>query len=335
MRERREQYKFLICRRVVRKRSHLRSGSGTLSSINNPDGLQAEGHAMFHSCKILLLLLLAVTGCATGTHGSVALLTDYGNSDQYAGILVGNILRANPRAQVLTISHEIPPFDIVTGAFLLAEAGSEFPPETVLVGIVDPGVGTARAPIVVVTRKGRRLVGPDNGLFDPLIARDGGAAAVYEISNPQLVRAGPASGTFHGRDLFAPVAGHLSRGVPPERVGPRRDDWIRLAVPQAQRSAHLLSGAVIRVDRYGNILSNIPADWLDLPLGTDLQVAVAGQQARARYARTYGDVAEGAWVLVRNAAGQLELARNLASAGATLGVRAGQELTVHLPEQSR
>lgn len=286
--------------------------------------------------KCLTLLLLAATGCTGGARGAVALLTDYGTSDQYAGILAGNILRANPHAQVLTISHEIPPFDIVTGAFVLAEAGSEFPPETVLVGIVDPGVGTARAPIVVVTQTGRRLVGPDNGLFDLLIARDGGAAAVYEISNPQLVRAGPGSSTFHGRDLFAPVAGHLSRGIPPERVGPRRDNWVRLTIPQPQRSAGALSGAVLHVDRYGNILSNIPAEWLaDVPLGTDLQVAVAGKQTAARYARTYGDVPESAFVLLRNAAGQLELARNLASAGATLGVSAGQELTVHLPEPAR
>jgi S-adenosylmethionine hydrolase len=282
---------------------------------------------------LTVVAAVTLTSCAPTGRGTIALLTDYGTADQYTGVLVANVLRANPDARVVTITHHIPPYDIPAGAFVLAEVGPEFLPGTVLVGIVDPGVGTARAPVVIVTRGGRVLVGPDNGLFDPLIARDGGAAAVYEIANPELVRAGPASSTFHGRDLFAPIAGHLSRGVPPAKVGPRRADWVRLPVAQAQRTATALTGAVRHVDRYGNVLTNIPGAWLDAQArGASLQVEVAGQTVDARIARTYGDVPEGAYVLLRNAAGEVELARNQASAGATLGVRAGQPLTIRLAE---
>jgi S-adenosylmethionine hydrolase len=274
-----------------------------------------------------LTALLVGAGCAPRPNGIVAVLTDYGTQDHYVGVLIANVLRANPHARIVTITHEIEPFNIAQGAFVLAEAGVEFPAGSVLLGIVDPGVGTERAPIVVVTAKGRILVGPDNGLLDPLIHRDGGARGVYRIANPALLRPGALSSTFHGRDLFAPIAGHLSRGVDPASVGPRLSEWVRLDLPEPVQAAGAMRGAVMHVDRYGNLLTNILADWLEaLPMGAGVEVAAGQRQVMARYSRTYAEAPRGEFVALCNASGYVEIARNLESAAAQLNVHAGDPI---------
>ncbi len=278
-----------------------------------------------------LMLALLVAGCRSGPTGTVALLTDYGTQDHYVGVLSAAVLGANPHARLVPITHEIEPYNIAQGAFVLAEAGGEFPPGTVLVAIVDPGVGTARAPIVVQTRRGLLLVGPDNGLLDPLICRDGGARGVWRIENPHVVRAGAASSTFHGRDLFGPVAGHLSRGVRPERVGPPVATWVHLNLPEATHDERGLCGAVVHVDRYGNLLTNIPADWLGLtPPDGRLVVRCHGRTLVARVGRTYADVPVGEGVVLANASRYVEIARNQARAAEALGGRAGDAVEIGL-----
>lgn len=278
-----------------------------------------------------LVLGLVVAGCRSGPTGTVALLTDYGTQDHYAGVLSAAVLGANPHARLVPITHEIEPYNIAQGAFVLAEAGGEFPPGTVVVAIVDPGVGTARAPIVVQTRRGLLLVGPDNGLLDPLICRDGGARGVWRIENPHVVRAGAASSTFHGRDLFGPVAGHLSRGVRPEQVGPSVTTWVHLNLPEATHDERGLCGAVVHVDRYGNLLTNIPADWLGLtPPDGRLVVRCHGRTLVARAGRTYADVPVGAGVVLANASRYVEIARNQASAAEAFGGRAGDAVEIGL-----
>lgn len=273
------------------------------------------------------LLAAAAGGCGPRPTGTVAILTDYGTRDHYAGVLAAGVLRANPAARMVTLTHDIEPFNIAQGAFVLAEAGAEFPPGTVLLAIVDPGVGTQRAPIVALTQAGRILVGPDNGLLDPLIRRDGGVRGIWRIANPRLLRAGAASSTFHGRDLFAPVAGHLSRGVRPAEVGPPLESWTPLELPVAERVGHALRGAVVHVDRYGNILTNLPAAWLeDVPRGGRVEIVGRDCRASGVHERTYGDVPEGSFVVLANASGCVEVARNQASAAAWLGVRAGDAI---------
>ncbi len=283
-----------------------------------------------------LLAILTVSGCSGRAHGTVALLTDYGMHDHYVGVLAASVLRANPAARLVTITHEVEPYNIAQGAFLLAEAGHEFPAGTVIVGIVDPGVGTARAPLVAVTRAEHILVGPDNGLFDLLIQRDGGASDVFRIENHAFLRPGAASSTFHGRDLFGPVAGHLSRGVPPAAVGPRESAWVHLPLPPATHAAALLRGAILHRDRYGNLLTNIPADWLDRSaLGAAVTLDTGRQTAAAVHARAYGDVPAGTLIVLRNASGNLEIARNMASAGEALDLHAGAAIELHLDTEGR
>ncbi len=287
-----------------------------------------------HLARLVCLLAveLVAVGCRSAATGTVALLTDYGAKDHYVGVLSAAVLAANPQARLVPITHEIEPYNIAQGAFVLAEAGSEFPAGTVVVAVVDPGVGTARAPIVVQTRRGLLLVGPDNGLLDPLICRDGGARGVWRIENPRLVRAGAASSTFHGRDLFGPVAGHLSRGVRPETVGPPLATWVHLKLPEPTHDERGLCGAVVHVDRYGNLLTNIPAAWLGLmPPDGRLVVRCRGRTLAARAGRTYADVAPGEWVVLANASRYVEIARNQASAAELLGCRAGEPVEIAPP----
>lgn len=282
----------------------------------------------FFGCTIALL---ALCGCKGGGRDTVAMLTDYGNHDHYVAILAANILKSNPSAKMVTITHEITPFNIMEGAFTLAEAVTEFPPGTVFLGIVDPGVGSERTPIVVATNTGHFLVGPDNGLFDPSIQRCGGAT-VYAIENPEYLRPGTMSSTFHGRDIFAPVAGHLSHGVPPEKMGPRRDDWVRLEIQQAVREKTGVTGTVLQVDYYGNVLTNIPASWMEgAAFGTQFEIVVNDKPTACTWQRTYSDVPAGACLTLANAAGNIEIARNLDNAARDLGAEVGHRITLRVP----
>lgn len=277
------------------------------------------------------LALLALCGCSTGGRNTVAMLTDYGTHDHYVAILAANILNANRNAEMVTITHEITPFNIMEGAFTLAEAVTEFRPGTVFLGIVDPGVGSERTPIVVVTKTGHILVGPDNGLFDPTIQRCGGGT-VYAIENPAYLRPGTMSSTFHGRDIFAPVAGHLSRGVAPEKIGPRRDDWVKLDMQPTIREKNGVTGTVLQIDYYGNILTNIPAGWMEgATFGASYEIVVDGKPTACSWQRTYSDVPKGAYLALTNAAGNIEIARNLDNAARTLNTEVGHRITLRVP----
>ncbi len=284
------------------------------------------------SAEHALLLAAAVLwagGCAGPGLGTVALLTDYGSRDHYVGVLSAQVLRTNPSARLVTITHEIEPYNIAQGAAVLADAVPEFAPGTVVVGVVDPGVGTERAALVVVTRGGHILVGPDNGLFDPLIRREGGAKAVYRIENTRLMRPGGGSSTFHGRDVFAPVAGHLSRGLAPSSVGPRVQSWVTLEQPIPRAEGYTFWGAVVHVDRYGNLLTNMPAGWLEaVEPGTVFRVRAGEREITCSYRRTYAEVPEGEFVVLRNASGNVEVARNRGSAAEVLEVREGAAVQI-------
>ena len=154
---------------------------------------------------------------------------------------------------------------------------------------------------------------------------------MWRIENPRLVRAGAASSTFHGRDLFGPVAGHLSRGVSPKHVGSPVATWVHLNLPEPTHDERGLCGAVVHVDRYGNLLTNIPAAWLGLtPPDGRLVVRCHGRTVTARAGRTYADVAIGEWVVLANASRYVEIARNQASAAEALGCRAGDAVEIGL-----
>lgn len=265
----------------------------------------------------LLPLLLAV-GCASSERAgarpvAVVLMTDFGLRDDAAGLLRGAVLAVAPHAQVVDLTHEVPRYEVDDGARLLAEAPGVYPPGTVFVVVVDPGVGTARRPIVARLANGTLLVGPDNGVLSIAI-EDHGPAEVRAIDDRGLMR-GDVSSTFHGRDVFAPVGGHLAAGVPFEEVGPVVEDWVRLSAPRALKGVDSATGVVVSIDEpFGNVWTNIPGEMLaDLALrpGDQVEVLLHGERLRLTFVDTFGDVPVGQPLLYVNSRGHAALAVNM------------------------
>ncbi|MGC8779335.1 MAG: SAM hydrolase/SAM-dependent halogenase family protein, partial [Anaerolineae bacterium] len=230
----------------------------------------------------------------------ITLTTDFGLRDGYVGAMKGVILSLAPHVRIVDLTHEIEPQNIRQATFVLAQAAPYFPAETIHVAVVDPGVGTARRPLLVTTPRAR-YVGPDNGIFTAALGEEGARAWVLDRPAYWLPR---PSRTFHGRDLFAPIAAHLANGVPPEQLGRPIDDPVRLAWPQPARHADgHLSGAIIHVDRFGNLISNIPAAWLE---GRRWQCRIAGHMAPV--VATYGEGAVGALIGLIGSSEMLEMA---------------------------
>ena len=196
-----------------------------------------------------------------GDAAPIAILTDFGCRDHYVGAMKGVIASIAPGAPLIDIAHGVPAQSIVAGALVLAQSWRLFPPRTVFLVVVDPGVGTARLPVAVQTRAGARFVGPDNGVLS-LALDEAGPARGVELRTPRY-RLAPMSATFHGRDIFAPAAAHLWRGVKLEALGPPvRDGLTHLELPEPREGVDELRGEVLYADGFGNLVSNIGRDAL-------------------------------------------------------------------------
>lgn len=249
----------------------------------------------------------------------VTLTTDFGEDAPYVAAMKGVILSLNPNARLLDLSHAIPPQDVRHGAFFLSGAVPFFPPGTLHVVVVDPGVGTARV-MLYVEVGGQRLLAPDNGVWT-LLARDLAPGRVIQLRDPSYWRA-TLSRTFHGRDMLAPVAGHLSLGLDPAVLGPPAADWVRLDLPAPVRGPTGITGEVVFVDHFGNLLSNIPGEAV--PPGA--LVTIAGQAVRL--VNAYGDAPPGTPVAIVSSWGTLEVAVTQGSAAALFGAGVGTRIEV-------
>jgi S-adenosylmethionine hydrolase len=189
----------------------------------------------------------------------ITLLTDFGTKDHYVASMKGTILNINPQCTLIDITHHINPHDIREGAFILANAYSSFPKGTIHLSVVDPGVGSPRKPILLVTEN-YFFVGPDNGLFTFALKREKVRKAVA-LNNPQYFLS-HRSTTFHGRDLFAPVAAYLSLRVKPEAFGSELDSWAELDFKKARIKGRKLIGEILHIDSFGNLISNIEKQQL-------------------------------------------------------------------------
>jgi S-adenosylmethionine hydrolase len=260
----------------------------------------------------------------------VTLLTDFGTADYFVGAMKGAVLASNPLARVVDITHEVPPYDVEAGAFTLRAAFETFPEGTVHVAVVDPGVGSARRAVVVEGR-GHTFVGPDNGIFGHVFERVR-PCRVFHLTNASYFRR-EVSPTFHGRDIFAPVAGALSRGVSAEELGPEVFDFARLPSAAPERIGDgTLVGAVIHVDRFGNLVTNITHDELnDEAFARGARLLVKGREVR-RFRRFFADDIEGSGepFAVWGSAGLLEVAVFRDSAARVLGVKRGDKVEVNL-----
>lgn len=256
----------------------------------------------------------------------VTFLSDYGLEDEFVGVCRGVIKRFASDVEILDIAHGIPPQDIRAGATVLAQAVPYMPP-AVHLAVVDPGVGTRRRAVVIGTAAGPPLLGPDNGLLWPAAEALGGATQAFAIENRTLFLKTP-SRTFHGRDIFAPVAARLALGMPPEEVGPpvAVESLVRLETPPAQVDDDHIHARIVQIDHFGNLQLNLDRRALEgvgVLLGDAVQVRVGGRSFLAQYEQAFSAVAVGSLVLLEDSYRWIALAMNQSSAREALEARRG------------
>jgi hypothetical protein len=255
----------------------------------------------------------------------VALLTDFGNRDHYAGAVRGAVLAACPEATVVDVTHEIPPHDVAEAAWTLLAALRAFPAGSVFAAIVDPEPGSGRRSLAVEAG-GYRLVGPDNGVLGLVLAEYPGAR-VHEITNRGLFRH-EVSETFHGRDVFAPVAGHLAAGAPLDEVGPPVSDPTLRELPVPRQLDGVWEAEVVHVDRFGNLTTSFARSDVEAMLAgvggdtTDVVALVGG--VVMPLVRTYGEVSEGEPCALIGSSGRLQVTVSRGDAAVTLGAGLGE-----------
>jgi S-adenosylmethionine hydrolase len=257
----------------------------------------------------------------------IALFTDFGTRDAYVAQLKGAILSIHPTAHLVDLTHEVTAYDVRAAAYVLAAAARYFPARTIFVAVVDPGVGTARRPVLLTTQAEKYYVGPDNGLFTQVIEREGLQAA-YLLTQSAYFRP-QVSATFHGRDLFGPVAAHLACGIEPAQFGPRLAELVRLSYARPQRFGQTIVGEVMHLDHYGNIATNIPAAMLpDLVPGQWCTLTLADRTYSLPFVETYGAGPQEQLVCLINSNDACEIALPHGSAAACLAVQVGDRVVL-------
>jgi S-adenosyl-L-methionine hydrolase (adenosine-forming) len=253
----------------------------------------------------------------------ITMLTDFGSASPYPGEMK-LVLAALTDAALVDISHDVPRHDVRTGAYLLRAAAAHASAGTVHLAVIDPGVGTARRALILRSG-GQDFVGPDNGLLLPA-ARRVGALRAFVITDEALIR-GVRSRTFHGRDLFAPAAGRLAEGTPPEALGAPAPEVVDLDLGQGRSDGRSLIGTVIYVDPFGNVVTDISAGLLP-PEGRRVDVRLGRRRLRATVRATYGVGTRGALVVLRGSDDLVEIAIREGDAARRLGVRPGIPVSI-------
>jgi S-adenosylmethionine hydrolase len=248
----------------------------------------------------------------------ITLTTDFGPRDWFVGTMKGVILGICPRAALVDITHEVPAGDIPGGAFALAAACRFFPKGTIHVVVVDPGVGSARRAIAVQTAD-YFFVAPDNGVLSWVLAKQK-VRAIHALENETHFLS-PVSNTFHGRDIFAPAAAHLGRGLPIRRLGPALKDYVRLDWPQPRERRGEIEGEVVYIDRFGNAITNLEGQMLTSVHGEEREVR-AGRR-RCPIKPFYQAMPAGEALALVGSSGFLEVAVNGGSAKEALRLKVG------------
>jgi len=265
--------------------------------------------------------------------GVVSFLTDYGLDDPYVGEVKAKMLSVCREIRVVDITHSVEPQNVLHGAFLLYLSYRFFPEGTVHLAVVDPGVGTERRGVVIATRR-YWFVGPDNGLLYPA-ANEDGIVGCYEIELEGYRRYGGE--TFHGRDVFGPVAAELACGMRPRMREVDPETLVKLELGKAEVTESRVKTKVLHVDRFGNCITNLGSEdvppWLRT--GRQFRVRVGGRELRARFLRAYAEAEPGELLLTLGGTGFLEVSVNRGSAARELSLRIGSELMIENVEQER
>ena len=245
----------------------------------------------------------------------IALFTDFGARDAYVAQMKSAILSINAELTVIDLNHEVAAFDVRQAAYLLEASSRYLPAGSIVVTVVDPGVGTARRPVLCGTQSDKWFVGPDNGVFTHVLAGQGLREA-YELTAAAyfLPR---VSSTFHGRDVFAPVAAHLASGVPAAEFGPRADNLVTFPVSPAHAVGRTAVGEIVHVDHYGNVITNITPDLLPgLQVGQNVTFTIGACRWTVPFCATYGTQSEGRLVALVSSSDTLEIALTQGNAAA-------------------
>src|SRR5436189_3998121 len=260
----------------------------------------------------------------------VTLTTDFGLNDHFVGTMKGVILKIVPNAEIVDICHSVQAFDILDGALALAPAYSYFPTRTVLLVVIDPGVGSARRPILVSSDK-YNFVAPDNGVLSLMYGREERLNVRHITSEHYFLQ--PLSNTFHGRDIFAPVAAYLAKGVDQEKFGPEITDFVRFNAPRPKAvDATTLRGIVLKVDRFGNLVTNITPQDAPALLQTPAPgfKIVVGEREVTAFQTNYADGAPNELFAILGSMGYLEIAANRAAAAQLATAGKGTEVSLIL-----
>lgn len=260
----------------------------------------------------------------------ITLTTDFGLNDHFVGTVKGVILSIAPEATIIDISHSVQAFDILDGALAIAQAYNYFPTGTVHMVVVDPGVGSARRPIIASSDR-HHFVAPDNGLLSLVYGREE-RMHVRDISSDHYFLQ-PICNTFHARDIFAPVAAYLAKGVDTQKFGEEVEDFVRFNAPRPKPAGgNSFRGVVLKVDRFGNLITNFTAQ--DVPAMFEAQVPpfkiAVGKSEITSMKNSYSEGAQGEIFAILGSMGYLELAANRGSASQLTGIGKGAEVNLTL-----
>lgn len=272
----------------------------------------------------LIFIAVSLAGCAgrsnqddaakkASNRHTIVFMTDFGAANDSVAICRAVILGIDPDARIMDITHQVTPFSIEEGARFLAGVTPYYPPGTVFLAVVDPGVGTSRKAVVVKSKKGQFFVLPDNGLITPVADRDG-IKGVHEITNPAWMIGNKVSSTFHGRDIFSPTAAHLAAGEDWTLVGPEVKDLVRLSPRKATMDAKGIQGEVIGLDDpFGSLITDISGDdfkQLGYSLGENVKIHIDKKPYAIPYVKTFMDVPIGQPLLYVDSRGRVGIALN-------------------------
>ena len=263
--------------------------------------------------RLAAALLLFATTVWAGGPPMVVFLSDFGTRDDAVAICKGAMLQIEPGVRLIDLTHEVTPFSVADGARYLADTADYYPANTIFLAVIDPGVGSDRKPMVARSQRGQLFVLPDNGLVT-LVADRQGLTGAREITNADWMRSGRRSSTFHGRDIFAPVAAHLAHGEDWTRVGPPIETPVRLDVRSATVDGDVLHGRVVAIDGpYGNLITDVPAalfTGLGYGIGDRVKIEIGSERLTLPFARTFSDVAAGEALLYVDSRARLGVAVN-------------------------
>ncbi|MDX1640842.1 MAG: SAM-dependent chlorinase/fluorinase [Balneolaceae bacterium] len=254
----------------------------------------------------------------------ITLTTDFGLQDHYVSVMKAVMLDIAPDTRFIDVSHEIPPQDVMAGAWVVRNSALLFPPKTVHLVVVDPGVGTDRTPVALQIED-QLFVGPDNGIFS-LIGDEYGYKAV-KLENEKFWRKN-RSNTFHGRDIFAPVAAHLANGISLEELGSPLDKLVtyRWAIPISDKDG--IQGWIVHIDRFGNLVSNIPSSLIEETIGDSKLKIYVGNTILDEIVPTFGSVPDGEPAAYIGSSDKLEIAINKGNARQMLSVEKGAQVSI-------